>query len=105
MYRALIVAVGLAVAGCAAEFQTVESTPDHVTYRFDPQQVSSDRVASAATVHCEDSPDGSLRAVAVAETNEGPDRIVRFDCSSLPQLDLNRAIEEGEQRLKKDLGR
>jgi hypothetical protein len=104
MIRALLLAACFAGAGCVAGFQTVESEPDHVTYRFDPQRVSPDRVSAAATIHCEDSPAGSLRAVAVAETIEGPDRVVRYDCTSLPALDLNRAIEQGEQRLKKDFG-
>jgi hypothetical protein len=94
----------LALCACGGEFQTVSESPDQVTYSFDPTRVSPDRVSSAATIHCEDSPDGSLRAVAVAETIDGANRVVRYNCTSLPQLDLNQMIDKAEDKLKKDLG-
>jgi hypothetical protein len=101
--RYLVMLGVAALGGCISGFETLSESPEQVTYRFDPAKVSTDRVSAAATIHCEDSPDGSLRAVAVAETVDGADRIVRYNCTTLPQLDLNQEIEKVEQRLKKDL--
>ena len=105
MRRAILLPALAALAACAGSaIQVVESTPDHVIYRYDPQIVAADRVSSAATTHCNFSPDGSLRAVAVADTVDGPDRVVRFNCTALPELDLNKALGKVEQKIDKALG-
>jgi hypothetical protein len=73
----------LPLAACQS-FQTVSEDDTHVTYRFDPAEVSDQRVIDAARDKCSMSPLGIRRAVPEDISESDGMRQIAFVCAGPP---------------------
>jgi hypothetical protein len=101
--RWLALAVLLPLAACQP-FETVSESSERVTYRFDPQKVSTARIYSAATDKCQFSPLGGRPAVAVSEVNVGNEREIEFVCQAPGEgIDAQKALDSLETDVEHEI--